>query len=205
MTTTPPTRSGAPPTCSTCSPRSSGVWIPAECSARNALPVGSAATAAPNSPSPTGSAHCSTRTCHLQPRSASSTSKKNSPARTAASPRCRTPMANRTLCHDCEAGSGCRGHQRWSSQVLSSQTQPLRRPCGALLNGVLHGDQVVCVHHLAAQLDGQVAGGSADQCGQLDGVVAHDPPRHHATPRVDQLHHVAGLEVTVDAGDPGGQ
>src|SRR5690606_36200 len=65
--------------------------------------------------------------------------------------------------------------------------------------------EVVGVHDLAALLLRQLVGRPADHAGQFPGVVGHDAAGDHALLRVDQVDDVAGHEVTVDAGDPGGQ
>lgn len=65
----------------------------------------------------------------------------------------------------------------------------------------LDGDEVVGVYDLAPQFWGQITGGAADQFGQFRSIEADHSAGDHVPPPVDQFHHIAGLEVTLDAGD----
>lgn len=67
------------------------------------------------------------------------------------------------------------------------------------------GDQVVGVDYLAALFGGEVVGGAADHGGEFDGVEGDYAAGYDLAGGVGEVDHVAGIEVTVDAGDAGGK
>src|ERR1022692_2685180 len=73
--------------------------------------------------------------------------------------------------------------------------------------GWLEDYEVVAVDYLAlvfgAQLGGQPSGGAAHEGGDLLGVVVDQASGDYRAAGAGQVHRVAGLEGTVDAGDAG--
>ena len=67
--------------------------------------------------------------------------------------------------------------------------------------GVAAGDVVMM--HASIRAVGEVAGGPADHCGQFGSVESDHAPRHHGVGGINELHHVAGLEISFDTGDAG--
>jgi len=128
--------------------------------------------------------------------SAASLVERGSRASSAAAVRAR-PAAARTSSRDAVAARAS------TSEVIDRLL--CRRDSAHSCRAAGHRDEVVGVHHRPAQVGRQLGQVPADQGRQLGCVVRDEASGHHQAVGVEQIHHVAGLEIAVCSGDPGWQ